>query len=139
MVPRVAGLWQLKRLGFMAGWGPSIVGARIPHCAPVASSVCARVSFTVPSGTLGRRQTGEGRMMLWEMFCWEALGTSIDVDVTLTCHKTYLNIVADQGHPLPWQQYFPNLVVPFSKITCPSGLQNLHKFGLRSMTKISKC
>ena len=36
--------------------------------------------------------------MLWAMFCWEALGPAIYVDVNLT-RVTYLNIVADQVHP----------------------------------------
>lgn len=33
------------------------------------------------------------------MFCWETLGAGFHVDVTLI-PTTYLNIVADQVHPL---------------------------------------
>lgn len=35
--------------------------------------------------------------MLWLMFCWEILGQSIDVGVSVR-HTTSLNIVTDQVH-----------------------------------------
>lgn len=44
--------------------------------------------------TMGRRQAGGGSMMLWTVFCWETVGPTIHVDVTLTSNS-YLNIVAD--------------------------------------------
>ncbi|KAK3554377.1 hypothetical protein QTP70_023086, partial [Hemibagrus guttatus] len=37
-----------------------------------------------PGCTMGRKQAGEGSVMLWTMFCWETLGPAIHVDVTLT-------------------------------------------------------
>ena len=51
----------------------------------------------VPGCTMGRKQSGGGRVMLWAMFCWETLGPAIHVDVTLT-RTTYLSIVADRVH-----------------------------------------
>lgn len=40
--------------------------------------------------TMGRRQVSRGSAILWAMSCWETLGPSIHVDVTLTC-STNLN------------------------------------------------
>ena len=51
-----------------------------------------------PGCTVGRRQVGEGSVMLWAMSCCETLGLAIDVDVNLT-RVTDLIIVADQVHP----------------------------------------
>ena len=36
-----------------------------------------------PGYTVGRRQAGGGSVMLWAMFCWETLGSTIHVDVNL--------------------------------------------------------
>lgn len=42
---------------------------------------------------------GRGSVMLWTLFCLQALGPCIYVDATFT-QTTYLNIAADQGIPL---------------------------------------
>ena len=61
---------------------------------------------TAPGCTMGRRQGDRDSVMLWTMFCWEALGPAIYVDVTLT-HITYLSIV--EGHVLPFMEtVFPD-------------------------------
>ena len=63
--------------------------------------VCVRQlpgEHMAPGCTMGRRQAGGGSVMLWAMFCWETLGRTINVDVTLT-RTTYPSIVADHVHP----------------------------------------
>lgn len=47
--------------------------------------------------TMGKIQAGRGSVRLWAMFCWEIMGLSIYVDVTLMC-DICLNI-ADQVNP----------------------------------------
>jgi len=70
-----------------------------------------------PGCTLGRRQAGEGSVMLWAMFCWETLGPVIHVDVSLT-HTTYLSIVADHVHPF-METVFPGGCVLFQQDNAP--------------------
>ena len=50
-----------------------------------------------PGCTMGKRQAGEGSVMLWVMFCWETSVPAIHVYVTLT-RTTYLSILADHEH-----------------------------------------
>lgn len=66
-----------------------------------------------PGCTAGRRKTGRDSMILEAMFCWETFGTGIDIDVTLTL-PSYLNISADQGHPI-MVTVFPNSSGPFQQ------------------------
>lgn len=63
---------------------------------------------------MGGRQASRGNVMLWERFCWESLGSTNHVDLTLICN-TDLNTIADQGHPF--------IEIPFSK---GSGLFQQH-------------
>ena len=51
-----------------------------------------------PGSTVGRKQASGGNVMLWAMFCWEALGPGIHVEVNLT-HATYKTSL--------WTKYSP--------------------------------
>ncbi|KAK3555298.1 hypothetical protein QTP86_014983, partial [Hemibagrus guttatus] len=55
---------------------------------------CLPGEHMVPGCTMARRQVSRVSLMIWVVFCWEALGPAIHVNVTLIC-TTYLSIVAD--------------------------------------------
>lgn len=51
-----------------------------------------------PSCTMGGKHAGGGSVILWAVFCWEALGPALHVDVRLT-PPTNFNTVAEEVHP----------------------------------------
>ncbi|KAK3532871.1 hypothetical protein QTP70_001156 [Hemibagrus guttatus] len=71
--------------------------------------VCVRLlpgEHMAPGRTMGRSRAGGGSVLLWSMFCWETLGPTVHVDVTVT-RSTYLSIAADHVHPF-METLFPD-------------------------------
>lgn len=75
--------------------------------------------------TVVQSEAGGGCVILLAMFCWDALGPVIRVDVTLT-NTTYLN---------GYRQYSLMTVPSFGRIMNPVTPQTMFTNGLRNMTK----
>ncbi|KAK3543536.1 hypothetical protein QTP70_023867, partial [Hemibagrus guttatus] len=100
------------------------------------------VSLTwAPYGT--RKHYWKKAIMLWAMFCWETLGSSIHVDATLTC-TTYLSIVADHVHPFMKTVFpdgcglFPQENVPCHKAKMVQEWIDERNNGFEVLTLVSK-
>ena len=85
-----------------------------------------------PGCTMGRRRAGGGSVMLWTMFCWGTLGSTIHVDVPLT-RSTYLSLVADH------EQTQCSLMASFSRMMLPATKQKWFRNGLRNTTTSLRC